>query len=215
MLLTLRNPLRQPAKLLYGRVRHFLGPARPKVFGIGLSRTGTKSLHQALRVLGYHSDHFSTQILRLRDGHLDLHLRRAEAFDALTDVTAAYFFRELDRAFPGSRFVLTLRDPEAWLRSCARHFPPLQPGRWPHGVSKVLLLREAVYGGESFDAERFRAAYAAHMDAVRTHFARRPGDLLELDVTRGDGWSPLCRFLGMDIPGQPFPWANRAGPNSP
>jgi hypothetical protein len=208
----LRNPLRQPTKTLFGRMRRLFAEPRPRVFGLGLSRTGTKSLHQALCMLGYHSDHFSTQLIHLWDGELQLLTKRAAAFDALTDITAAHFFRELDLAFPGSKFVLTLRDPQAWLRSCERHFPPLTPGRWPSGVPKVLQLRRAVYGADCFDRTAFANAYDAHLTRVREYFAHRPQDLLELNITRGEGWEPICRFLQQPVPVQDFPWANRAAP---
>jgi hypothetical protein len=144
MALRLRNPLRQPAKALYCRALALYRPARdarPKVFGIGLSRTGTKSLHQALRILGYRSDHFSTHLLTLAQGELGLDWSSVRDYDALTDVTAARFYRELDARFPGARFILTVREPQAWLRSCARHFPPLRAGHWPSGVDEVLQLR--------------------------------------------------------------------------
>jgi hypothetical protein len=40
---------------------------------------------------------------------------------------------------------------------------------------------------------------------VREHFADRPGDLLVLDITAGEGWDRLCPFLGLPEPGVPFP----------
>ena len=47
---------------------------------------------------------------------------------------------------------------------------------------------------------------------MRSYFANRPEDLLVLDVTAGDGWEPLCQFLGMPVPERPFPWENRYQP---
>jgi hypothetical protein len=186
----------------------FRGP-RQKVFGIGLSRTGTKSLDRALSVLGYRSDHFSTHLLRLEDGALSLDMHKVEAYDALTDITAALFFRELDEAFPGSKFVLTVRDSDGWLRSCRQHFPPLEPGLWPYGDAKVLELRRRVYASNCFDSDRFLAAYQAHAEAVRRYFASRPDSLLVFDVCSGDGWGPLCTFLSKPEPKVPFPWVLR------
>jgi len=191
------------------RVSNPFRAPRQKVFGIGLSRTGTKSLDRALCVLGYRSDHFSTHLLRLEGGALSLDMHKVGAYDALTDITAALFFRELDEAFPGSKFVLTVRDSDGWLRSCRNHFPPLELGVWPYGDANVLELRRRVYASDSFDSDRFLAAYHAHAEAVRRYFASRPDSLLVLDVCSGDGWGPLCAFLGRHEPEVPFPWVLR------
>ncbi|MDZ7673819.1 MAG: sulfotransferase [Acidimicrobiales bacterium] len=34
-------------------------------------------------------------------------------------------------------------------------------------------------------------------------------DFLELDITAGEGWAPLCELLSVPEPAVPFPWANR------
>jgi len=213
----IRNPFRQPLKRIGRRIHRWfpgISPHRQKVFGIGLSRTGTKSLHQALETLGFFSDHFSTHLLAIKDGKLCLNWNEVGYYDALTDVTAAYFFRELDRRYPDSKFILTVRDPQKWLTSCERHFPPLVPGRWPHGVQKILRLRKEVYGTPSFDRACFLRAYHAHIAAAKAYFLDRPEDLLILDITQGYGWDPICKFLSCPRPTQAFPWANAASRKS-
>jgi hypothetical protein len=49
-----------------------------------------------------------------------------------------------------------------------------------------------------------------HAAAVRAHFARRPQDLLIMDLEAGDGWDELCPFLGCAAPRRPFPVKNRS-----
>jgi hypothetical protein len=204
-----RSNLRTLRKVAH-RIARLGRAASPKVFGVGLSRTGTKSLHRALGKLGYLDDHFSTHLLDLDAGELSINVARAAEYDALTDITASLFFRELDAAFPGSKFILTLREPEAWLASCKRHFPPLRPSVWPANSPRVLALRQRTYSSISFDAAQFRAAYESHRLAVTRWFADRPESLLIFDVCAGDSWPELCRFLGHPVPTSPFPWANRA-----
>ena len=48
-----------------------------------------------------------------------------------------------------------------------------------------------------------------HEAEVRRYFADRPSDLLVLDVTAA-GWEPLCEFLGLPVPDEPYPHTNRA-----
>ena len=46
----------------------------------------------------------------------------------------------------------------------------------------------------------------AHHEKVRSVVPE--GQLLEMDL--GEGWAPLCEFLGVPIPDEPFPRANDA-----
>jgi hypothetical protein len=179
----------------------------PKIFGIGLSRTGTLSLATALGMLGIPSRHYPddrrTQY-QLRKG--DYHLSILDHYQALTDIPVAPFFRELDHAFPGSRFVLTTRDTDDWLRSVERHF-----ALWvrPNHTRFDDFNHAATYGCLMFQSERFRGVKERHEAEVRAHFANRSGDLLVLDVASA-GWDPLCAFLGKQAPDAEYPHSNRA-----
>ena len=189
------------------------GNPRPKVFGLGLSRSGTTSLNGALELLGYRAIHFPRVRFRAtrlgaRLGRRDLRLAWATTrrFDAISDITILPFYKELDARFPGSKFVLTVREKEAWLDSCA-NFRKFRPEF--DSPPELLELRRLVYGTPFFDREAFATAYDRHHAEIRETFARRPGDLLELDVCSGEGFELLCPFLGVDVPDEPFPWQNR------
>ena len=178
-----------------------------KVFGIGLSRTGTTSLTHALVMAGYRSRHYPNPVPLLA-GDFSV----GDRFDALTDAPVAVFFREFDQRYPGSRFILTVREAESWARSVRDHFaaagPALEGG--PQGE-----IRRRAYGRSTFDLETFLLAREAHHRAVRAHFADRPGDLLEMDITAGQGWEALCWFLGVPAPAEPFPALNAKGTRPP
>ncbi|MGF1467993.1 MAG: sulfotransferase family protein [Sandaracinaceae bacterium] len=189
-------------------------PARSthRVFGLGLSRTGTRSLTAALHVLGIDTVHYPIDDDSLRamtSGRLDFQL--LESFDGITDITVAPYVRDLDHRYPDAKFILTVRDIEGWLRSCANHWsgrdafaPTTSPGQAAH-MEVRRFLRAAVYGCYDFQPDRFRRVYERHVADVMACFADRPGKLLVLDVVAGDGWEPLCAFLGRPIPEQPFP----------
>jgi hypothetical protein len=127
--------------------------------------------------------------------------------DAGTDVSVAACYRELDEAFPGSKFVLTVRDAEDWLRSIVRHFAKLP--KWS-GEGDWKTIRERVYSSAWPDPEQFLAGYRAHLVGVASHFRDRGDDLLVLNVTAGEGWQRLCPFLGVEIPDMEFPSTNHA-----
>lgn len=179
---------------------------RPRVFGIGLNRTGTTSLDAALWHLGWRSMH-NPPAERMANGDFGMFSTDDEPYNAGTDVSVAACYRELDESFPGSKFVLTVRDAEDWLHSITRHFSRLP--RWS-GEGDWKTIRERVYSSAWPSLEQFLAGYRAHLIGVATHFRQRPDDLLVVNLTVGDGWEKLCPFLGVGVPQMEFPNTNRA-----
>ncbi len=171
-----------------------------KIFGIGFHKTGTKSLARALRLLGF----TVTGPNGVEDPDIAVTAwpmvrSLVPQFDAFQDNPWPLFYRELDREFPGSRFILTVRETESWLRSVVGYFgtkeTPMR--RWIYGHGSPVG-QEAVY----------RERYERHQREVTEYFRARAGDLLVMDFERGDGWAELCPFVGRAPPGQPFPHVN-------
>ena len=166
-----------------------------KVFGIGFQRTGTTSLVTALRRLGYFALHDAPWLLPGSiTGDIDWSL--IDEYDVVADNPFPVLFRELDDHYPGSKFILTERDPDDWLRSVEFLVQNVSPG---------FEMEHYVYGIDTFDPQIYRGVYLAHNRAVRDHFADRPDSLLVLDITRDASWAPLCEFLGEPVPATPFP----------
>jgi hypothetical protein len=181
------------------------------IFCIGLSKTGTRSLHDALQVLGLRSVHWGgpdVQSAVQRGPEIRAAVERAaaegrplldelEEADAYSDIEALSIrFDVLDRQYPGSKFILTVRHLESWLDSRERHVE-----------ANVARRQRGEYAGTFLVVDRpaWAAEMTRHQERVRAHFAGRPGDLLELDIAAGDGWEELCSFLGCEVPDVPFP----------
>jgi sulfotransferase family protein len=194
-------------------------PHASKVFGIGLSRTGTKSLAEALRILGYQVGHYTEALAALSCSHGTLipDFTEIDRWGALTDIPVTAVYRELDAHYPGAKFVLTVRAREAWLASVAQHFAGKARYEKMHKLDMETryAVRTKVYGRTDFDAHDFAVAYDLHISDVRTHFAERPNHLLVIDISAGAGWEPLCRFIDVPIPNSPFPHANAAKYSKP
>jgi len=181
---------------------------RVKVFCIGLPKTGTSSLHHALTMLGLRSVHFPhdpVTVRQLREGKYDLDVMKN--CDAVSDVPIPAIFPQLDKAFPGSKFIHTVRDRSSWLQS-ERNAPfnndPPKPGTMRD------FYRTLLYGVNHFGEERFSWVYDQHMVLVEQYFAGdRQQDLLRIDVTKDPRWEPLCDFLGVAVPDAPFPHRNK------
>jgi hypothetical protein len=190
-----------------------MGTNGPKVFGIGFQKTGTSSLDEAFRVLGYRTDKgvfINAPAKRssifieppLTNAKVLAHVRPiAQEKEAFSDNPWPLLYRELDAQFPDSKFVLTVRDPEAWIASLRRHYG-----------SRESDILEWLYGCRTIPGNEARclAVYTAHNTAVRKHFAGRPTALLEIDIEREPQWEALCAFLGKAVPATPFPRANTA-----
>jgi len=182
-----------------------------KIFGIGLSKTGTSSLDCALSELGIPSIHFPcdrTTYKELAEGNFRLSI--LETYQAVTDISVSPYFAQLDSIYPGSKFILTLRERDAWLDSVKNHWEFMW--QWaPHDRQfRVFLefITACVYGTHKFQRDRFVYVYERHQQGVQEYFANRPHDLLTLDICAGDGWEKLCPFLNVPMPAKPFPRAN-------
>ncbi len=183
---------------------------RPKVFGIGLNKTGTRSIAVAMRMLGYRTFHVGGDKVDALVAAADaagepLLTRLGAGFDAYFDVHALVVrFRELDEQYPGSTFLLTTRELDGWIESRRRHV-----------LANQQRAAQGRYRGSwlEVDIEGWRAEYDEHHRAVRSYFSNRPQDLLELDVcsAAADPWHSLAPFLGRPVPARPFPHENRDG----
>lgn len=174
------------------------------VFGVGLAKTGTSSLNRALQILGLRSIHYPDPATML-SGRFEQAL---EGYDAATDITVSAFFPELDRRYPGSRFILTVREADAWIDSIGLHIRRLQQEELTPEHPKGRV-REIIFGTVGWDETLFRRALARHTRNVEDYFAHRPRDLLIVDLCSGPEWAPLCTFLNRPIPSVPFPHENK------
>lgn len=179
-----------------------------KVFGIGLNKTGTRSLAFAMRILGlrtFHKGDAATNELVLQAAAEDKPLlsRIGDNYDAYLDVDAlAHRFRMLDAQYPSSKFILTTRALSEWLDSRERH---------------VRANRERAARGEysgpwlTIDREGWVRAREKHHRDVHNYFEAASERLLVMDLGAGDGWEILAPFLERPVPPIAFPWENRSG----
>lgn len=173
-----------------------------KVFCIGFHKTGTSSLERALTLLGYRvTGPNGVRDRNIAHNVLDLAQSLVPQFDAFQDNPWPIIYKEMDAAWPGSKFILTERDPDAWLRSQVHHF-----GKQTRPMRKWIYGAGCPAGNEDVYRERF----VRHYREVPEYFADRPDDLLVMNIAAGDGFEKLCPFLGKPMPSEPFPHANKA-----
>ena len=185
-----------------------------KVIGAGLGRTGTMSLKLALERLGFGPCYHMAEVFpraeapgmwaAAADGAADWP-RIFEGFQASVDWPGATFWRELTKAYPEAKVILSRRDPKAWFDSTQATIFNFKEGDLPTPFRTML---EKVVGrmfdqrlhDEAHCIEVFERHNAAVIEAVPKE------QLLVYEVSQG--WDPLCAFLGAEVPAEPMPKTN-------
>lgn len=214
-----------------------------KVLSLGLPRTGSASIAEALTILGYENVHHCSKALGRPSDWLVLDRAADATFPCLPTYTGVPFTRddwdgiygsceaatdaasmfgpELVAAYPEARVILVERDYDRWHRSVfeslmpqvwspmtgfiLRYVVPLTGNVTPRATRKVLL---GLFSARTLEEARANArqAYLDHGRRIREVV---PPEKL-LIYRMGDGWEPLCEFLGKEVPDVAFPWLNEA-----
>lgn len=179
---------------------------KTKVFGIGLSKTGTTSLARALDILGYRTRDYLGVSSYIAGDLSSVNLEEIDANDAFTDTPIPSFYKQIDKQYPNSKFILTTRDMDGWLKSCKKQFTERIVARQNEATSQ---LHTDLYGCFAFDPEKYASGYTRHVNGVLDYFKDRPEDLLVIDICGGEqNWVKLCAFLEQPAPEIPFPVTN-------
>jgi len=178
-----------------------------KIFGIGWAKTGTKTLGECFKILGF--NHQSTRldlVEKLENGELDQIMNIAKSKDTFEDWPWLILYKEFDQTFPESKFILTYRDPENWLKSYLNMLAV--EGKANNRINRIRsFLYQLPFPNVS--ANELVGRYIKHFNDVQEYFINKPDSLLIVDWEKGDGWKEICDFIKMPIPNKPFPHANR------
>ena len=185
---------------------------KTKIFCIGLNKTGTSSLHEAFKILGYNSVHFKDDQGNniktiIRDNYLngDNILKGLEQYDAFSDwdrIDTHKCFKEFDQQYPNSKFILNTRSLKDWLKSRKKHVMRNQERKRKNPDLPIKWFK--------VNRRAWAKHYKRHHREVYNYFKGRENELLVFDVTKGDGWEKLCSFLEVKVPEIPFPRKNVA-----
>jgi hypothetical protein len=191
-----------------------------QVIGAGVGRTGTYSLKLAINQLGSGPCHHMEEVLFKMSTQVPLWSSALNGnadwqtiyngYRSTVDWPTAGFFRELLKAYPSAKFVLTLRNPERWADSFGATIYKLLADRdqAPPEMKEWLEMASGVIAKTGFPEglshDELIKAFTAHNEAVKNTIPA--SQLLVYEVK--DGWGPLCEFLGKPVPSEPFPRTN-------
>jgi hypothetical protein len=199
------------------------------VIGAGFGRTGTMSLKKALQKLGFSKCHHMAELIRNPEGFAYWgRLARGEPVDwedvfrgyrASCDWPSAAYWRELAAHYTDAKVVLTVRSPESWFESMTQTIfanamnPDTEkleslPGEQHSDMQQTMtnFMRQFFPKGPEVDRELAISLFNAHNEEVKKTIPKER--LLVFNVA--EGWGPLCAFLGVPVPAEPFPRSNSA-----
>ncbi len=161
------------------------------IFYIGLSRTGTSSLHHILSELGLRSDHFCGYLLSDPPNY-----KKCRDYDCLGDTPVPLLYKELDKRFEGSKFILTIREKEQWLESMKWMF---SHGKviwgWDEGIHDY---HKHFYGCRSYNKQILSTHWDRYHNDVFDYFSDRPSDLMIIKLEEGFDIKRISKFV--DVP---------------
>lgn len=204
-----------------------------KVIGAGYGRTGTKSLQLALEKLGFGKCYHMEALFR--NPHDVVHWQNAyeekptdwnalfNGYSSAVDFPSSMYYKELASHFPDAKVILTTRDPESWYKSAHDTIFSFDPGPklkikmllsmiWSttaRNLFKVIMLNDKSIWRKYFDGKFKDKAYTINKFKQHTEDVKRqiPNNRLLIFHPK-DGWEPLCTFLNLSIPSEPFPNTN-------
>lgn len=196
-----------------------------QIIGSGFGRTGTRSLWEALGMIGYSPCHHMeevfehpAQVLYWQDyaaGKSVDWKKFFEDYKAQVDWPGCHIWRELADLYPDAKVLHSERPEEAWWASFSNtigklldRFRTLPIPPHIHDMLEAVetSIIRPTFGVSSgpIDKEHAIAGYRKRRADVVA--AIPPERLLVFDVSQG--WEPLCRFLNVAVPDVPFPRTN-------
>ena len=186
----------------------------PMIFSIGLPKTGTSSIATNLMAMGLRGMPFFGRPVEIE---MMYGAKKAgtKAWDFANGMPFWHRFEQFDRDFPGSLFILTVREGtfDQWFesyqqeRAMQKANKQYYPDLWTDWYDEY---RVEALGSSELNRDKCEAVWANHNNKVLRHFMERPDQLLLMDVIGGQKYETLCPFIGVEPP-QAMPWlhANR------
>lgn len=204
--------------------------SKPKVFCIGLNKTGTTTLEKVLKGFGYKlgnqvkGEYLLDAWIERDFNQITKFCKTAEAFQDIP-FSLPYTYQFLDAHFRDSKFILSVRDSsEQWYDSITKFHSKL----WANNerIPNANDLKQAKYRYKGF-AYKFNQAvfhtpednpydkqilmdfYNTYNTQVIDYFRTHPERLLIINVSKSSDYAKLCSFLNQPINAQDFPWENK------
>jgi len=206
---------------------HQLNDNKLKVFCIGLNKTGTTSLVDAWKELGYtkiYSGFDKPTVVKImpnkfvfKDGNIinsgfnnDYYILKLliSGYECMKDrpFNTNNLYRWLEKNYYNSKFILTIRDEEEWWNSVNKWLSFTTESDKIKGEMRINLYKKH-FNTTEFTKDSFIDYYRDYNNKVKEYFKGNP-NFLEINICKSEGWELLCPFLNKPIPNKEFPKSN-------
>ena len=208
------------------------------VIGAGYGRTGTSSFKRAMEILGFGKCYHMRELVEngqagqwieisnRKDPKLIRDIMDKGGYRSTCDQPSSVHWKEQLKAHPDAVVILNMRDPEKWYKSWMETVALLQPDfdECPLGIRIIeelglhlpflpnmkdfdamssCTITKGTFKGDLSKKNMIRT-YNLHVEDVRSSCP--PKKLLKFSYS--DGWEPLCKFLNVPVPDEPYPNLN-------
>jgi hypothetical protein len=212
--------------------RAFRFGSKQKVFCIGYNKTGTTTVEQVLSDLGYRMPNQAKQesltVEEMFKGNYKPLISLCKKYDAFQDMpfSQSVTYAILDALFPGSKFILNVRDSDEWFESLTRFH--LKGVMNSGGIDKLDDFSESTYKDKNvylhknymynitkrhavkvednkveydwslvYNKDYRTDRYERRNREIISFFRERPEQLLVIDITKEKDNSKIVKFLGL------------------
>lgn len=203
---------------------------RTKVFCIGSGKTGTTSVKKAFEELGIivgnqrQAEFLNTDCF---NDNLDPLFEYCKYGEAFQDVPFCFndYYKALDKKFPDSKFILTIRDSsEQWYNSFFNFHNKIYAEdtklSWEDLKQATYVRKGWAYENRlhafglteqdnPYDKEKLKAVYERRNQEILDYFKDRKSDLLVLNISKQGSFQKFCEFLNVPSSNTEFPWENK------
>ena len=193
-----------------------------EVIGAGFGRTGTLSLKLALERLGYvkcyhmmevfsHPEHIPMWAAAHRGEPVDWE-GLYDGYRASVDWPSCNLWQEHAALYPNAKVILSVRDSDSWYTSVMntiyRSSMAMLEADDPTMRRAAQWIRDITWNGVFDGRFEDRAHAVAVFDAHNRRVEATLPESRLLVFEAKQGWDPLCRFLGVEVPDEPYPRVN-------
>lgn len=173
-----------------------------KIFVIGFQKTGTTSLEDALRYLGFTVYGGDKNLQKFNNSEdLKVYIEHVlEKWDCVQDMPWPIYYKELHEIYPNAKFILTYRETDKWIKSVVRYF----------GSIRIPMMRK-IYKVPCAEGHEniYRIVYEKHNKEVMEYFNGNSNFLI-MNQNFNFNYRILCEFLEIEnCPEIPFPHSRR------
>jgi len=171
-----------------------------KVIGIGLPKTATSSLTGILNNNNIKTIHFGSPVCEEIRNKMYKGIYTFDTLNRYHGITNAFemIFPQVDKTYPNSKFIYTIRKKSSWLVSIKKHWDRMINN--PNSKQETIHHHLITFGTYYFNKDRFSFVYDSHKLMVENYFKDRLHDLLTIDITQDDdSVIKICDFLEIPV----------------